>query len=395
MRSRFGLRGRPIRRYLLVSVVLLVVVGALIAIKAAQIGSLISFGEQMEAAGPPPEAVGTAVAKQQPWESTLSAVGTVTSVEAVAIRNEVAGKVTKLGFESGADVKRGAILVELDAGVERSELATARARRNIAATTLERTRTLVEQGAFARARLDDDEAALQAAQGQVDALEAQVAKKVIRAPFAGRTGIRSVNLGQYLEPGTRITVLSASGDTFVDFSLPQEELAQVEEGTKVRVLPRASETVLEGTVAAIEPTVDPGTRNAQVRAQVKDPGASLAPGMFVDVEVVRPGEEQVVVVPATAVVHASFGDSVFVIEAKQPDEPGMREGPDGRPVWTARQQFVRLGQERGDFVVVQEGLEPGAEVVTAGAFKLRNGAPVVIDNRDQARPQLDPKPENR
>ncbi|MBX5481225.1 MAG: efflux RND transporter periplasmic adaptor subunit [Myxococcaceae bacterium] len=385
--------------YLVAIVGVLLVVVALAGIKFLQISHLMAFGAQMEQAGPPPEAVGVAVAQEQTWERTLQAVGTVSSPQTVEIRNEVAGTVKRIAFNSGAEVKAGALLVELDADMERSQLKAARARRDLAKVTLERSRRLMSAGAISRAALDQATSEFTAAQGEVSSLEAQVDKKTIRAPFAGRLGIREVSVGQVLNVGTRITVLDAVGGGFVDFSLPQEDAAKVAPGTPVRVTLRAApERTLAGEVVATAPTVNPTTRNLGLRARVEglsNTRSALKPGTFVEVTLVMPQKLTAVVIPATAVVHAPYGDSVFVIEEKKPGTPGLDRTPDGRQVFIARQQFVRLGPPRGDFVAVLQGLKAGVRVVSAGAFKLRNNAPVVIDESPQPKPKLHPTPENR
>lgn len=383
-------------RYGLAALGLLLVIGALAGLKFLQISRLIGFGKQAEAAGPPPEAVSSAVAQRQAWERTISAVGTVASVENVVIRNEVAGVVKRIAFESGDMVEEGALLVELDTEIERAQLAAAKARRELARTNMQRARTLLEKQAAAPAQLQDAEAAYRVAGGQVSALEAQLAQKIVSAPFAGRLGIRAVTLGQYLQVGTGITELDAIGEVFVDFTLPQEELAVVSVGMPVRVALREGRAgTSDGRIVAIDPTVDAATRSLGLRAQIVDPEERLRPGMFVDVAVVLPQQQEVVAVPATAIVHAAYGDSVFVLEEKKPGTPGMNETPDGRPVQIARQQFVRVGQARGDFVQIEKGLQEGQPVVTAGGFKLRNLAPVVVDNSKVLQPSLNPHPENR
>lgn len=383
-------------RYVVTIVGVLALLGLLGGVKAAQIGALIASGKQAEQAGPPPEVVGTAVIKQETWEATLRDIGSVTTSKGVTLSNEVAGTVTRIHFESGQTVKAGAPIVELETKVERSQLASAIARRDLAATTLKRTEVLAATGAISPAQLDADRAQLETSQKEVDAIRAQIALKQVRAPFGGRIGIRGVNLGQYLAAGTPIAVLEAVKTLFVDFTTPQERLAEIAVGMPVRVaLAEDGGAPRTGAIEAIEPAVDPTTRTVRVRASVSNDDEALRPGMFVAVTVVFPKQQRVVMVPATAIQHASFGDSVFVVEPKPADAPGMRTTPDGKPVMVARQQFVRAGQARGDFVAILEGVEPGREVVTAGAFKLRNNSPIVVDNTVQPRPELAPTPQNR
>ncbi|MGE0871029.1 MAG: efflux RND transporter periplasmic adaptor subunit [Kofleriaceae bacterium] len=373
---------------------LLVILGALAGVKFWQISSLIAMGEQAEKAGPPPESVSTDKVISTVWDRTISAVGTVTGVNSVTVANEAAGVVTKINFESGDMVKRGEVLAELDVGAEQAQLASAIARRDLRRLNVRRSRKLVASGALARATLDEEETQLASAEREVEALRAGVNNKRVRAPFAGKTGIRAISVGQFLAPGTTVTTVESTGGVYVDFSVPQGQREQIGTGNTVRISVRG-EQVAEGTITAIDPQLDPATRNLRVRATVPEPGDRLRSGMFVSVSVVLPERKPALIIPQTAVVHAPYGDSVFIVEKKPPGSPGMTTTPDGRPVAIARQQFVKLGDTRGDFVAITEGIKEGQQVVSAGAFKLRNNSPVVVDNSVKPKPQLDPKPENR
>lgn len=384
------------RRHALAVLGILAVVGGLGAVKGSQIAMLIGFGKQMEKDGPPPEAVGTASAKVEGWEGTLSAVGSVASTKGVALAADAAGTVQRIHFESGQMVKAGQVLVELDTSVERAQLATALARKQLATTTQGRTKALVQSGAISAAQGDADDAAMRTASTEVEGIQAQIAKKTIRAPFAGRLGIKSVNVGQYLNPGAPVATLETFEDVHVDFTVPQQRLSEVKVGLPVRItLGGDAGAALEGKIAAVDPNVDSSTRTVKLRADVVDKDEALRPGMFVSVDVVLPQRADAVVVPATAVLHAPYGDSVFLIDEKKPDSPGPGTTPDGKPVKIARQQFVKLGRARGDYVALLDGVKASQEVVTAGAFKLHNGAPVYVDNTKNAKPQLSPTPENR
>lgn len=367
---------------------ILVVVAALAGVKGAQIGSLMAFGEERKAAGPPPEAVTVAVAKEQSWEGTLTAVGSIVAVKGVSVNNEVPGTVTRISFDSGEHARANEVLVELDAKVERAQLASARARLSLAKVNLERARALLASKSIPQADLDSSQSALDSAAGEVRALEGQIERKVVRAAFDGRLGIRAVNLGQYLTPGTTITSLEAIDTVYADFTLPQQRLGAVAVNLPVRVELEAQKAEAQkspprtGTITAIDPSVDPATRAVKLRASVPNQDERLRPGMFVNVTVVLPEQARVVIVPATAIVHAAYGDSVFVVETKDEKK-------------TVRQQFVRLGEARGDFVEIREGVSEGQEVVTAGAFKLRNGVPVTVKPDTKPTPELSPHPENR
>lgn len=384
-------------RYIVAILGLLLVVGGLVGIKATQISGLIEAGEAFAKSGPPPESVSSDVARELAWEGTLSAVGTIAAAKGVAVSNDSPGVVKRIAFESGQVAKPGQVLVELDTSVERAQLATAQARKELAEQNIQRTRSLFQSGGISRSQLDSDESSLKSAAADVAGLAAQIERKVVRAPFAGKLGIRAVNLGQYLSPGTTLTTLEALDSVYVDFTLPQQALSSIDIGFPVRVVIEGERPVeAEGKVAAVDPTLDRTTRSIRVRAAIPNQVQSLRPGMFANVSVVLPKRDSIIAVPATAVVHAPYGDSIFLIE----NEPTPGAKGDAKPaapsgVKQVRQQFVRLGEERGDFVAVLDGVKPGQELVSAGAFKLRNGAKIVINNKSRPNPQVDPRPENR
>lgn len=392
-------RGRTrvrILRYILVIVGVLAVIGGLGAIKGAQIKQLMDFGAESEKNGPPPETVSVDTATDDQWEVTLPAVGSVASAKGVAVTTEVPGKVTRIRFDSGDEVEAGEVLVDLDTSVERAQLASLVSRRKLARLTLERTKKLRKGRAAPEAQLDADASAVRTLEADIAALRAQVAKKIIRAPFAGRLGIRQVDLGEYLNPGQAVTVLESVEGVYVDFTLPQGKLGAVKVGMPVQVqLDKSEAPPFEGAVTAVDPNIDPLTRTIQLRASVKPGDVELRPGMFVDVRVVMPDKTKVVMVPATAVVHAPYGDSVFVVEDKPADDPGRRETDDGLTVKIARQQFVRTGHSRGDYTAILDGVKAGQKVVISGAFKLRNKSPVVVSDEVAIAPSLNPDPPNR
>jgi membrane fusion protein (multidrug efflux system) len=388
------LRHRTEVRYLLAIAGVLVVAGGLAGLKFTQISSLIALGKAQAQQGPPPESVATARAAAESWPETLTAVGSVAPAKGVTVASEVAGLVTAIRFDSGARVRRGQVLVELDRSVEVAQLAAARARQELALVSARRSRALIKEGVIAGAKLDSDESALKSANAEVAALRAQIERKTVRAPFAGRLGIRLVNVGQFLSPGTPLTVLQGVESLFVDFTLPQQRLPALAVGLSVRLTVPGRDQALTGTLAAIDPEVDAATRTIKLRATVAPPDPQLRPGMFVNVEVVLPQQEPRVVIPATAVVHAAYGDSVFVVTPAAAEQRPPAAGREGPPPRVARQQFVRLGPYRGDFVAVLEGVTAGQEVVVAGAFKLRNGGRVVVRNDVTPDAQLAPTPAN-
>ncbi len=385
-------------RYLLAIGLVAIIIGALVGIKFKQISGLIKHGEAGQKAGPPPESIGTTVARQDTWEGTLTAVGSIAAAKGVTVSNESPGVVSAIHFESGDYVKAGQILVELDTSVERAQLASAEARRELANVSADRSRKLVASAAISNAQLDNDEAQLKTSKADFTALKAQIDRKSVRAPFSGRLGIRTVNLGQYLNPGTAISVLESLGSVYVDFSLPQQALPDAPVRTPVRVTlagsTAADKGAFDGVIAAVDPTVDSATRTIKLRASVPNKGDKLRPGMYVNVAVVLAQRNTVVTAPATSVVHASYGDSVFVVQDKKSPEGTVVTGPDGKPAKVARQQFVRVGLARGDFIALLDGVKPGQELVSAGAFKLRNGSGVIIHNEIAPVPSLTPTPDN-
>ncbi len=382
-------------RYAVIIVALVVLVGGLVAVKGTQIGSLIKMGKEMEKSGPPPETVATASSKEDEWESTLRAVGTIAPVKGVSLSNDAAGVVSAIRFDSGAVVKQGDVLVELDSNVERAQIASAEARRELAQLNAGRSRALVASDSIPKAQLDTDEALVKSSQSDLGALQAQIARKVVRAPFSGKLGIRAINVGQYLAPGTTISSLEAMESVYVDFALPQQNVGDVVVGTKIRVsLEGDAGAGLEGVVTAVDPALDAATRSLRVRASVGNQDDKLRPGMFANVSVVLPQQKHLVSVPSPAIVHASYGDSLFIVEDKKDASGTTVKGPDGKPSRIARQQFVRTGTRRGDFVAIVDGVKPGQEIVVGGAFKLRNGAGVVVNNEVVPESKLAPTPAN-
>ncbi len=388
---------RSVVRYIVAIGALVALIAALAGIKVSQISMLIGMGKAMTAAGPPPVVVSTSVADSQVWNGALEAIGSIAAAKGVAVSNDAPGVVSKILFESGATVREGEPLIELDTSVEQAQLAQAKARLELATLTLKRSRDLLAGHSIAQAQFDADEAQLKEATTTCDAIRAQIARKTARAPFAGRLGIRAVNLGQYLNPGTTITTLQAIDSVFVDFSLPQQALPNLKVGMPVRVTLDTSHdhsdtTDATGVLMVIEPAVDTATRAVKLRATVLNKEEKFRPGMFVRASVVLPDNGRVVAIPVTSVVHAPYGDSVFVVE-EQPGAPEL-DGSAGKPVLVARQQFIREGAARGDFVAIVDGITVGQTVVSAGAFKLRNGAHVIVNNNVGAVPGLNPRPEN-
>ena len=366
----------------------LVVAGLLAGIKALQISRMVDQSAQFL---PPPEPVTTVEVTGNSWESLLSAVGSLAAVQGVTVAAELPGKVVHIAFQPGMKVAAGDLLVRQDTTTEEALLPGAEAAVALARTSLNRTRELLADQAVSQAEMDRAVAGYQQALAEAESLRATIAKKTIRAPFAGRLGIRQVNLGQILEAGNEIVTLQALDPIFVDFLLPQQQLSQLKTGLTVRVTSNALlGKVIEGQITTINPKVEETTRNIKVQATIRNTEEQLRPGMYVDVKIVLPVAKDVLVIPVTAVLYAPYSDSVFIVE----DDAGQAE--DGQEASKVlRQQFVRLGEKRGDFVEVVSGLQAGETVVTTGVFKLRNGQAVVIDNKLQPEFKLDPEPEDK
>ncbi len=367
----------------IVVVVGLVAVFALLAgVKAGQIVTMVRAGESFV---PPPQAVTSAKVQSADWEATRAAVGTLVAVEGVTIAAEVPGRVREIAFQSGATVRRGEMLVRLDTSAEEAQLAAAIADARLASATLERAEKLRRGEVNAQADLDAADARAKQADATVANLKAIIAKKTVRAPFDGRISIRQVNLGQILAPGTPIGSLQAVSPIFVDFWLPQQALRTLAPGEQVRLSTDTfPDRAWEGEVTTVNPEVDPATRNVRVRATLENADGRLRPGMFGNVEVVGSERRRVLAIPATAVLYAPYGDSVFAIE--------QQKGAAGKAGVVARQKFVRLGERRGDHVEVVSGLEAGETVVGSGAFRLRNGVAVAVNDALAPKAQLAPKP---
>ena len=367
---------------LAIGVVLLVVV-ALAGTKFLQIKKLTSMPWAQ-----PPETISSAVAHPEKWQDTLSAVGSITAVQGVTMTPELAGTISEIAFESGAVVKKGDLLVKFDTGTEEAQLKALNAQLEWAKLSLERARKLRTDSTVSQSELDQAEASFQQAKANADAVQAVIDKKTIRAPFDGKLGIRQVNLGEYVDAGKPIVSLQSLAPVYADFSLPQQVLSQIKTGMTVRVSMDAyTNKQFEGTLTAINPDLDSSTRSVRLQATFANADHLLRPGMFARIELVLPNTEDVLVIPATAVLSAPYGDSVYLIE------PGTNApaGTNG-PGLVAKQQFIRVGRARGDFVTVETGLKAGDHVVSAGLFKLRNMAPVVENNDLSPKPMEKPKP---
>lgn len=373
-----------IKRMILMLTLTMAAIVVLGLVKFWQIQEAIS---QAASFRPPPEAVTTLTVQPEEWPRTLNVIGTVAPVQGVTVSADLPGIVGHIAFESGQSVSQGDVLVELDTRQEESQLAAAEAERELANVSFERLKSLVDQGAISRAEFDQAAAEKKRTEARVGEILATIDRKTIRAPFPGLLGIRQVNLGQYLSPGDPVAPLQSLDPIYVNFGVPQQDAAAVRIGRSVRIISEdLAGTGFTGRVTAVNSVADEATRNVQIQATLANPGQRLRPGMYVEVEVRLGASRSVLPLPASAISYAPYGDSVFVVSDLQ-DEDGLNY----RGV---RQKFVQLGPARGDQVAVLSGLEPGDEVVTSGAFKLRNGSAVLVDNSIQPANESRPTPED-
>ena len=348
----------------------LAVIFVLALVKYFQISAAIAEGAARQM---PPEAVTSTKAVREDWPKTLTAVGTLSPVRGATLGAEELGRVAKISFESGAKVEEGQVLVELDTTVEEAELQGALAQAELATLTVKRERTLRERQANSQAELDAAEATFRDRTSRVSQLRAQILRKKIVAPFAGYAGIRLVNVGQIVQPGAPIVSVQAFDPLYVDFSLPQQAIAEAKIGSKVDVSVDVfpGET-FAGELAAVQPEIDLATRTVKLQAKLPNASEKLRPGMYARVTLIAPETESVIRVPASSVLYAPYGDTVYVIE--------KLKDPSGKEYLGASPQVVQLGRRRGDQIAVLKGLNGDEEIVSSGVFKLRPGAAVAVNN---------------
>jgi membrane fusion protein (multidrug efflux system) len=374
-----------LKRMLLMLSVTFVVLAALGFVKFKQFQAAAG---QAAAFQPPPEAVTTIVAKHENWPASLTVIGTTAAVQGVTVSADLPGIVARISFQSGRAVREGEVLVELDTRQEQAQLTAAEAQRDLAQVNFERMKGLVVDGAISKADFDRAAAEQKETEARVGEIRATIARKTIRAPFSGILGIRQVNLGQYLSAGDPIVALQSLHPIYVNFGVPQQDTSRIRLGGTLHVsADDAGGAEFTGRVTAMDSVVNQETRNVQVQATVPNPDGRLRPGMFVQTSVRTGAAQNVVALPASAINYAPFGDSVFVV--------GDMKGPNGETYRGVRQQFVKLGGSRGDQVAVIAGVNAGDEIVSSGAFKLRNGAAVLVNNKVQPGNDPAPKPEDR
>jgi len=363
----------------------LLAVGALVlvicGIKAMQIVKMATTKPPM-----PVATVTSAPVKEEDWAPMLSAVGAVSAVQGAMVSTELAGTVSEIMFQNGGVAKKGDVIVKLDASQEEALLRSAEAEAELARTDLERTRGLASQNVVSKAELDAAESKFRRLTAVVDQMRSNIRKKTIVAPFDGELGIRQVNVGQMINAGQQVVLLQSLDPVYVDFALPQQHLQNLSTGLEAHVRTDAlPEREFVAKLTAINSAVDTVTRNVTLQATLENPDHALRPGMFIKIDIVLPEKHKSLVIPGSAISYAPYGDSVFVIE-KQKDNKTGKESQ------VLRQQFVRVGEARGDFVSITTGLKAGETVVGTGVFKLRNGMAVAINNDLAPKPQINPTP---
>ena len=363
---------------------LIVVVGALGAVKGLQIKRMIAHGNSFV---PPPQTVSVAPVQRAAWEETIQSVGSLAAVKGVVTTAELPGKVVHIAFESGAQVNAGQLLLQQDISIETAQLKVAISERDLAQKELQRVQALYEKKVIPVARLDELQSRLEQATAHVELIQANIAKKTIRAPFSGRLGIRQVNIGEVMSSGQSIVTLQSLDPIYVNFQVPQQYLDNLRAGLLVRVRSDAlGDQTLEGKISALNPEVDSATRNIKIQATLPNGDERLRPGMYATVSVVLPNKKRVLTIPTTAVSFAPYADSVFLVENSAENNT--------KDQLILRQQFVQLGERRGDYVVVQNGVSFGQQVVSTGVFKLRNGQTVVVDNSISPTFETTPRPKD-
>jgi membrane fusion protein (multidrug efflux system) len=373
------------KRMFIMLVVVGVLFGGLFGFKAF-LGGVIrkSIAEK----GIPPQSVSTAKAQATEWQGEFQAVGTLRAVRGADLAPELAGVITAIHFQSGQSVHAGAPLVQLNAESDEAKLQSLSAAVELAEANYDRDQKQLAIQAVSQAVVDADAANLKSAKAQVAEQRALVAKKLVRAPFAGRLGIRAVDLGQYVNAGTKLVTLQALDPVYVDFFAPQKSLGRLALGQKIVLKSDAFQgQQFPGEVSSIDPKVDPATRNVQVRATVRNPKQSLLPGMFATVVIASGGPQRFITLPQTAVSYNPYGDTVFVVEESK--------GKDDKVALVAQQKFVTTGETRGDQVAILSGIKEGDTVVTAGQIKLRSGFPVVVNNSILPTNEPAPKPKDQ
>lgn len=389
------------KRMVIMLIVVGVVFGLIFGWKAFMGHMINQFFDNMPV---PTAAISTYEARQDNWVLVLEAVGTVNAVNGVDVTTQVSGEVQSIGFTSGGEVNKGDPLITLESAAAQAQLNALEATARLAKQEFDRYQRLFQQGSISQSELDTRRAQRDQAVAQAQAQREEINYKTVRAPFDGMLGIRKVDIGEYLQPGTPVVSLAQLAPIYVNFSLPEQDFSKVHIGLKVRVeLDAYPGAEIEGTITAIEPVVNEATRNFTAQATFTNDDKRLRPGMFAHVNIQLPQAKDVVVVPRTAISYAPYGNAVYVVQdapaaeaenANANAKAPAAAGGNGEAHKIVKKRFVKLGRQRGDLVAVIEGLKPGEIVATAGLLKLRNNAPVRIENDVKPSADVNPTPPN-
>jgi membrane fusion protein, multidrug efflux system len=375
-----------IKPIVIMAIVVALVLGAVFGWQRIGAG----FGKKfMAAAASAPQTVSTTVAATSQWQPYYQSTGTLRAVRGADLSAQAAGVVDQIAFDSGNEVSAGKVLLRLKPNDDYAKLQQLQAAAELADQTYKRDQEQFAAQAISQANLDTDVSTQKSAHAQVSAQEALIEEKIVKAPFAGRLGIRQVDLGQYLTAGTAIVTLQALDPILIDFYLPQQALSQLKPGQPVSAsIDTYPGQTFSGMVESINSKVDTGSRNVQVRASFHNADRRMVPGMFASVRIEYGDKGNPVTLPQTAVTYNPYGDTVYVVEPHGVDDKG-------HPRLEVQQRFVKLGATRGDQIAVESGVKPGETIVIAGQIKLRNGVPVAVNNDVLPANDVDPHPPNQ
>jgi membrane fusion protein (multidrug efflux system) len=338
--------------------------------------------------GLPPATVSTMVVETTAWQPKLSSVGNVRAFRGVDLSTEIGGLVQTVPIKSGMDVKEGDLLIKLNDASDVAQLNSLKALADLAKVINERDRQQLEIQAISKNVFDTSKADAKSKQAQVEQQTALVAKKNLKAPFSGRVGIVMINPGQFVNPGDKLLTLQTLDPIFVDFNLPQSNAEQIQVGQEIVVTTDAFKgSSFTGKVTAVSPKVDTNTRNIQIEAQLANPDKKILPGMFANVNIKLGDEVKMLTLPQTAVTYNPYGSTVFIAK------PTGKKDKQGKPAFEAQQVFVTTGPTRGDQVAILKGVEEGATVVTSGQLKLKNGTPLIVNNKVLPSNSPNPQPQ--
>ena len=372
-----------IKRMIIMLVLVGLALGSIFGFKSFVDGKVKEFISGM---GNMPQTVSTTKAALSDWQPQIETVGTLRAVNGADLSFEVAGVVEEINFQSGDDVDAGKALLRLRDADDIAKLKSLQAVANVSRINYERDRKQFEAKVVAKSVVDNDEAQMLTNDALMAQQQVIVEKKTLKAPFAGRLGLRQVDVGQYLSPGTVVVTLQSLDPIYLDFTLPQQSLDQIKTGQQIKVrVDTYPDKIFFGKITSINPKVETGTRNVQIRASLQNPERKMLPGMFATVEIDTGGREQLITLPQTAIVYNPYGNLVYVVDDKG-------KSADGKPQLSVRQVFVTTGATRGDQVAVLKGIKEGDTVVTSGQMKLRNGAAVVVNNTVVPKNDSNPKP---